>query len=324
MTRALYRFDRIVSISPLMKDTIEKLKLVAERDVTVFLQGESGTGKELAARAIHYNSPRKAKEFVIINCSAFSDYLLESELFGYMKGSFTGAIAEKKGLFEIADQGTFFLDEIADMSPMLQVKLLRVLQEGTFLKVGGVKPLHVNVRIIAASNKDLKVLVDHKKFRDDLYYRINVMKIVLPPLRERKEDIELLIDEFLNDFSGRSREPKKELDPEVLKFCREYDWPGNIREMNNAVEHAAIVSHGPVIHMKHLPTELLTARAANPVASARGSLKEAKRHAAEEVEKKMIEETLKETNWNKSQAARLLKVSRVDLMRKIAKYGLKK
>ena len=329
-TRPIYRFDRIVSTSPMMKDVIGTLEAVASRDATVFLQGESGTGKELAARAIHYNSARKDQEFVIINCSAFSDTLLESELFGYMKGSFTGAITEKKGLFEIADKGTFFLDEIGDMSPMLQVKLLRVLQEGTFLKIGGVKPIQVNIRIIAATNKDLKALVDAKAFREDLYYRINVVKVILPPLRERKEDIDVLVDELLAQLAARSREPKKNLDPEVLNFFQEYDWPGNIRELNNVVEHAAIMASGDMIHMKHLPAELVAAR---PKKSSGGkittdfrkiSLKEAKRMAADEVEREMILDALARSKWNKSEAARQLQISRVDLIRKINKFQLKK
>lgn len=328
MPRTLYQFDRIVSSSPLMKDVIETLKTVTERDVTVFIQGESGTGKELAARAIHYNSPRKDKEFVIINCSAFSDTLLESELFGYMKGSFTGAMTEKKGLFEIADQGTFFLDEIGDMSPMLQVKLLRVLQEGTFLKIGGIKPIQVNVRIIAATNKDLKALVDSGKFREDLYYRINVVKIVIPPLRERKEDIEIIVDELLTQLAQRHKHPKKELDPEVYRFFQNCDWPGNIRELNNVVEHAAIMAQGTMLHMKHLPAELLTLRTKKEIQTQLDSgslaLKVAKRRAADEVERRLILEALEKTRWNKSASARLLEISRVDLMRKILKYQLKK
>ncbi|MBI4970478.1 MAG: sigma-54-dependent Fis family transcriptional regulator [Candidatus Omnitrophica bacterium] len=328
-TRPIYRFDRIVSTSPMMKDVIETLQAVATREATVFLQGESGTGKELAARAIHYNSPRKDKEFVIINCSAFSDTLLESELFGYMKGSFTGAMTEKKGLFEIADQGTFFLDEIGDMSPMLQVKLLRVLQEGTFLKIGGVKPIQVNIRLIVATNKDLKALVDAHAFREDLYYRINVVKIVLPPLRDRKEDIDLLVDDLLTRMAERHHEPKKQLDPEVVRFFQEYDWPGNIRELNNVVEHAAIMTRGELIHMKHMPTELLSARIKRPGSKIftdfrKISLKEAKRMAAEEVEREMILDALAKSKWNKSEAARQLQISRVDLIRKIAKYQLQK
>ncbi|MBI4398779.1 MAG: sigma-54-dependent Fis family transcriptional regulator, partial [Candidatus Omnitrophica bacterium] len=330
MSRPVFRFDRLASASPRMKEVMETLKTVAGRDTTVLLQGESGTGKELAARAIHYNSPRKDKEFVVINCSAFSDTLLESELFGYMKGSFTGAVTEKKGLFEIADQGTFFLDEIGDMSFLLQVKILRVLQEGAFLKIGGVKPIHVNVRILAASNKDLKLAVEHKQFREDLYYRINVVKILLPPLRERREDIDILVEELLSQLAQRSREAKQEIDPEVMKFFMEYAWPGNIRELNNVVEHAAIMARGSMIHMKHLPTELLTARAKMPasvmpeIPLQNLALKEAKKRAADEVERRMILEALTRTRWNKSEAARLLEISRVDLMRKIDKYQFKK
>jgi len=328
MTHAVYQFDRIKSASPVMREVIEKLKVVSEKDVTVLIQGESGTGKELAARAIHYNSPRKNKEFVIINCSAFSDSLLESELFGYMKGSFTGAITEKKGLFEIADEGTFFLDEIGDMSPMLQVKLLRVLQEGTFLKVGGVKPIKVNVRIVAASNKNLKDMINRGDFREDLYYRINVMKADLPPLRKRKEDLPIIVEDLLGNIAKANNEDRKDLDPEVFEFFQNYDWPGNIRELSNVVEHAAIMTQGKMIHMSQLPQELIGTRVVKdqtPKVNIEGlSLKEAKKKAADAVERVMIEEELVRTNWNKSRAARNLQISRMDLIRKINKYGFEK
>ncbi len=329
MSHAAYQFDRIMSSSPLMREVIEKLKVVSEKDVTVLIHGDSGTGKELAARAIHYNSPRKDKEFVIINCSAFSDTLLESELFGYMKGSFTGALTEKKGLFEIADQGTFFLDEIGDMSPMLQVKLLRVIQEGTFLKVGGVKPSQVNVRIIAATNRDLKKMVGEGAFREDLYYRINVMKVDLPALKDRKEDIEILVEDLLDQMSKAHQDKRKSFDPEVRQFFKDYDWPGNIRELHNVVEHAAIMSKSDLIHMNHLPNELVGTRVIKSsvpdvMVDESLDLKEAKRIATEQVERKYIQEALRKTNWNKSQAAKVLQISRMDLIRKINKYNFQK
>ncbi|MBU1862777.1 MAG: sigma 54-interacting transcriptional regulator, partial [Candidatus Omnitrophica bacterium] len=230
-----FKFDYVIGKNKLMLDIVENIKKVSQHDVSVLIEGASGTGKELIAKAIHYNSLRKNNEFVIINCSAFPDSLLESELFGHLKGSFTGAINEKKGLFEFADKGTFFLDEIADMSPTLQVKLLRVIQEGTFLKIGGIEPVTVNVRIIAATNKNLKKLVTENKFREDLYYRINVTSLYLPTLHDRKDDIGLLINYFIDRISKRNN-IKLSISNEARLALKRYNWPGNIRQLENEIE----------------------------------------------------------------------------------------
>ena len=240
LTRELkdrYRFDRIIGRSAPMKSLYDLLDKICSSDSTVLVQGENGTGKELVARAIHYNSPRKDKPFVIQNCSAFNDNLLDSELFGHTKGSFTGAIADKKGLFEVSDGGTFFLDEIGDMTPALQVKVLRVLQEGTFMPVGATEQRKVDVRILAATNRDLRKMVEDSTFREDLYYRVNVINITVPALRKRKEDIPMLIDHFLSaraDHHTKTRTTKgvaKKISKKAMRRLLEYDWPGNIREL---------------------------------------------------------------------------------------------
>lgn len=301
------------------------LQRISSYDVTVLIQGESGTGKELVARAIHYHSKRKAKEFVIINCSAFSDALLESELFGHMRGSFTGAIAEKEGLFEIADKGTFFMDEVGDMSPALQVKLLRVLQEGVFFKIGGTKPLQVDVRIVAATNQDLQKLVEAGKFRHDLFYRLNVMHINLPPLRERREDIPQLVSHIIQKISDKNSQPIKTLQPEVMKALQSYDWPGNIRELENELEKACIMAQGTAIETKdlsrHLIESALKKRNVAP-GTKEGSLKKRKSDLVSSFEKTVIEEALLRTKGNQTQAAKALGISRQDLNRKLKLYQI--
>ncbi len=230
-----YRFESIIGSSQAMQDVYRVLEKVCNSDSTVLVHGESGTGKELVARAIHYNGPRKDKAFVVQNCSAFNDNLLESALFGHVKGAFTGAIKDKKGLFEVADGGTFFLDEVGDMSPTLQVKLLRVLQEGTFTPVGGTSAREVDVRVIAATHKDLAKMVEAGEFREDLYYRINVIKIDVPALRERRDDIPLLVEHFLRKHGNGDA---RTLARECLELLGTYDWPGNIRELENEIRAA--------------------------------------------------------------------------------------
>lgn len=321
-----YQFDYIVGKSLIMQQIFDKIRKIAQHNVSVLIQGESGTGKELVARAIHYNSPRKDKEFVVINCSAFSDSLLESELFGHLKGSFTGAINEKPGLFEFADNGTFFLDEIADMSPALQVKLLRVLQEGTFLKVGGIQPTHVNVRILAATNKNLKKLVDEGSFREDLYYRINVTSVHLPQLCERREDIALLVDHFLARIAQKNRSEKLAISDEALTFLRQYAWPGNIRQLENEIERAAIFAQEGIIDKKSLSPEVLDFQPDVDAFSIEDGLglNEIKKRVIEKLERRLILDGLNRTEWNKTECAKLLQVSRGDLMRKIAKYSIQK
>ncbi|MBI3725963.1 sigma 54-interacting transcriptional regulator, partial [bacterium] len=239
-----YNYDQIIGKTGKMQELFKLLDRICETSVPVFIHGESGTGKELVAKAIHYNGPRKKGRYVAENCAAMSETLLESELFGYMKGSFTGAQGDKKGLFELASGGSLFLDEVGDMSLSMQKKLLRVLQEGEIRRVGGKETIKIDVRIISASNKDLKRLVEEGRFREDLYYRLNVVKVELPPLRERKEDLPLLMDHFLDEEKGVLR---KHFDAEAMQMMMRYNWPGNIRELKNVVERAKIISEGETI-----------------------------------------------------------------------------
>jgi transcriptional regulator with PAS, ATPase and Fis domain len=292
-------------------------------DSTVLIQGENGTGKELIAKAIHFNSVRKDKTFVIQNCSAFNDNLLESELFGHVKGSFTGANRDKKGLFEISDKGTFFLDEIGDTSPQMQVKLLRVLQEGTFMPVGGVEMRKVDTRIIAATNRNLKEMVEQGTFREDLYYRLNVINLRVPPLRERKEDIPLLSEFFLNKSMGDKAGAKKILTKRALEKLYDYAWPGNVRELQNEMERLTVLSgvEGKLT-ADMLSPKILEASEKGKVQGARvhGKLKD----ALEELERDLIKEGLRRTGWNKSKLAKELGISRAGLIMKVEKYGLDK
>src|SRR6185436_14792263 len=245
----------IVGEATAVREVVKLLGKVVKSEATVLVHGESGTGKELIARAIHYNGPRAKKTFVVQNCSAFNDNLLESALFGHTKGSFTGAIKDKKGLFEMADGGTFFLDEVGDMSPALQVKLLRVLQEGTFTPVGATETRTVDVRVIAATHKDLQKMVARGEFREDLYYRINVIRLLIPPLRERVEDLPMLIDHFLRKhYRGKGRLPR--LSNEVMEAFQRYPWPGNIREMENEIERLLVLGGD----LDVLPLELVSPR----------------------------------------------------------------
>ncbi|HEY3449878.1 MAG TPA: sigma 54-interacting transcriptional regulator [Myxococcales bacterium] len=319
-----YSFENIVGKSGPMLEVFRLLEKVCQSESTVLVNGESGTGKELVARAVHYSGPRKDKPFVVQNCSAFNDNLLESALFGHVKGSFTGAIRDKKGLFEVADGGTFFLDEVGDMSPALQVKLLRVLQEGVFLPVGGNTPKEVDVRVIAATHKDLSKLVEKGEFREDLFYRINVIRIQVPPLRDRKDDMPVLIDHFMRKH-GREGMKAKALSPEALKVMEAYSWPGNIRELENEIERLLVLGSD----CETIPGDLLSSRIREGAQSAGSSPGLAplsatgKMHVAVEMlEREMISLGLTRTKGNKSQLARDLGISRSNLILKIEKYGL--
>ena len=285
------------------------------------LEGETGTGKELLAAAIHYNSLRKDKMFVIQNCSAFSDTILNSELFGHEEGSFTGAIREKKGLFEIADGGTLFLDEIGDMNIELQVKLLRILEDGTFYRVGGTDRKKADVRIIVATNKKLKKLVEQDLFRRDLFYRINTIPITLPPLRERRDDIVLLLNYFFNSYIDICHIEKKEISQAVIDSLIAYDWPGNIRELKNTVERLIILSgEDKTIELRHLPNEIKDVF--SPVPSVIGSNNGKLKESLISVEKEIIEATLKMSKWNKTAASRELGISRATLNNKIEQFNI--
>jgi two-component system, NtrC family, response regulator HupR/HoxA len=316
-----YKYDNMIGKSKPMQSLYALLDKIKGADTTVLIQGENGTGKELIAKAIHYNSVRKDKPFVIQNCSAFNDNLLESELFGHTKGSFTGANRDKKGLFEIADKGTFFLDEIGDTSPQMQVKLLRVLQEGTFMSVGGVDNKKVDVRIIAATNRHLKEMVENGTFREDLYYRLNVINLRVPPLRERKEDIPLLTEFFLTKSAEKG--PKKILTKRALEKLYDYPWPGNVRELQNEMERVVVLSGAEnKITADMLSPKILEIADKGKVQGARvhGKLKD----ALEDLERELIKEGLRRTGWNKSKLAKELGISRAGLIMKVEKYGLDK
>jgi two-component system, NtrC family, response regulator HupR/HoxA len=316
-------FHEIIGTSRAMQKVFDLMNIVSGSSCTVLVEGESGVGKEVISRAIHYNSQRKDKPLVIQNCSGFNENLLDSELFGHVRGSFTGAVRDKKGLFEVADAGTFFLDEIADMSPLLQVKLLRVLQEGTFTRVGATQPQKVDVRIIASTNKKLEELVSLGKFREDLYYRLNAMKIDVPPLRERREDIPSLIHHFLQRSVNVHNEKEKNVSDSALKILIEYNWPGNVRELEKELERLALMSG------KHdiITEELISPRIWEAILISRtdrakkeGNLQE----AIIALEKEMITEALIKNNWNKTWAARDLGISRVCLLGKIYSYKLER
>ncbi|AKF81977.1 PocR sensory domain-containing protein [Myxococcus fulvus] len=317
-----YRFEKIIGRSGPMMEVFRLMEKVANSDSTVLINGESGTGKELVARAIHHNGPRKDQPFVVQNCSAFNDNLLESALFGHTRGAFTGALRDKKGLFEVADGGTFFLDEVGDMSPALQVKLLRVLQEGTFLPVGGTHHKEVNVRVVAATHKDLGELVKRGEFREDLYYRINVIRVQLPPLRERRDDLPVLIDHFLRKHH-REGQRTRGLSPEALAILGAYAWPGNIRELENEIERLLVLGGD----LETLPAELLSSRIRDAVVPGGGPFIPPRAHgrlheAVEALEREMIHQGLLRTRNNKSRLARELGISRSNLILKIARYGL--
>ncbi len=320
-----YRYHMMVGKSKPMQQIYRLLEKISNSDSSVFIQGENGTGKELVAKAVHFYSPRKDKVFLAVNCSAFNDNLLDSELFGHVKGAFTGAVKDKKGLFESADGGTLFLDEIGDTSLSMQVKLLRVLQEGTFMPVGGATPRKSDVRIIAATNRNLKEMMAKGEFREDLYYRINVININIPSLRERKEDIPLLMDHFMQKRCGESGLPLKTLSKKCLEKMLDYPWPGNVRELENEIERLVVLAG----EEKTIMPELLSARildfgvdhsVSGKGIDTSGSLKD----ALEELEIIMIREGLKRCNFNKSKLAKELGISRASLIMKVEKYELDK
>ncbi len=308
-----HRFRDLVSESPAMQSVFELAKTAARSQSTILVLGESGTGKELLARAVHAESPRADAAFIAVSCAALPETLLESELFGYEKGAFTGAVMRHRGKFELAHRGTIFLDEIGDISPKLQADLLRVLEERRFFRVGGTEPLQVDVRVIAATNRDLAAMVREGTFRDDLFYRLNVIVLHLPPLRDRKEDIPLLVEHFLDRLSAETHKTVEGLTPEAMDLLTGHSWPGNVRELRNALERAVVVAAGPLIQ----PADLGLATAGEQAAaSGTGSL--------EDVEKTHVAAVLKSCHGNISQAARVLGIDRVTLYNKIKKYGLRR
>ena len=311
-----YDFRNIVGTSKEMRDVYEQIAQVAPSGATVLIRGESGTGKELVAHAIHYNSPRPSKPFVKVNCAALPESLIESELFGHEKGAFTGAVARKRGRFELAEGGTLFLDEIGDLSPAMQVKLLRALQEREFERVGGTETIKVNVRLITATNVDLEQAVSDGRFRSDLYYRLNVFSIYLPPLRERKTDILLLADHFLEKYGRQNGKRIKRISTPAIDMLMSYHWPGNVRELENLVERATLVCEGNVIHGYHLPPTLQTAEGSGTVT------KMSLDQAVSAFEKDLIQDALKTTRGNRARAARLLDTTERILGYKVKKYEI--
>ena len=303
---------RVIGQSPEWRQVLRKAAQVAVTETTVFLQGESGTGKEVVARFIHRASPRKHGPLVAINCAALPEQLLESELFGYERGAFTGAQQAKAGQIELASTGVLFLDEVSEMSPMAQAKLLRVLQEREFQRLGGTRLVQANVRVIAASNRDLQAAVADGSFREDLFYRLQVFDIRLPPLRERRGDILLLADAFLQELNRSTGCSSAGLTPDARELLVGYEWPGNVRELHNALERAAILCEGGLITGDHL-----SLRSANVVAPRRP------RHLSD-VERQTIEQVLHECEGNRSKAARRLGITRTQLYGRLRKYGLER
>lgn len=314
---------QIIGKSQKMRAVVENIQKVASTKATVLLLGESGTGKELFARAIHFLSPRKEYPFVPINCAAIPRELLESELFGHERGAFTGAGERKLGKFELADRGTIFLDEIGEMDMTLQSKVLRALQYGEIERIGGTYPVRVDIRIIAASNRDLEKAVAERSFREDLYYRLNVFPIVIPPLRERKEDIPALVEYFISRYSAELKIPRKSISPDARDLLMNYSWKGNVRELENVVERAMILCEGDTITQKDL--RLGTADSFDTTLAdipLDGTLDEVAKKALRFAESKRIMKALKDTGGNKSRAAEILKVSYKTLLTKIKEYGI--
>ncbi len=319
-----YTFNHFIGRSKAVKEILSFAKEIANSQAsTVLLLGESGTGKDLLAKIIHGESPRREKPFVVINCSLLPETLLESELFGHEKGAFTDAKQKKKGLFEIADGGTIFLDEIGEINPSTQVKLLQFIENKTFRRVGGTEDIQVDVRIIAATNKNIEQAVQNRTFREDLYYRLKVFQITLPPLRERREDIPLLAEHFIRYFNYQFRKQIKGLTEEAAQILRNYHWPGNVRELRNIIERMVILEKEEYIGLENLPSELKRkAVISDPqVQCSVDAILEAE-IPLEDIEKLIIQTALEKTQYNKSRAAKLLKISRDTLRYKVKKYNL--
>jgi len=317
-----YSSDTIIGKSRAIQSILSIVEKVAQSDAsTVLIQGESGTGKELVARAIHSGSARSEMPFMAINCAALPETLLESELLGHEKGAFTDAKSQKKGLFELADSGTVFLDEVGDMAYSMQAKLLRILEEKTFKRVGGIKDITVDVRVISATNQDLKVLMEQNSFRKDLYYRLQVVPIFLPPLRERKEDILPLAKHFIDQFNHDFHKGVKEISEKAREFLIRYEWPGNVRELKNVIERAMILESEDILLLEHLPIELVSGNApshSNPY----GLTIPKEGLSLDRVEEDLVKQALAIANGNQSRAADLLGMQRDAFRRRLKKYGL--
>jgi DNA-binding NtrC family response regulator len=312
-----FGLEHIIGESPKMQEVFETVRQVAPSRATVLIQGESGTGKELIAHAVHQLSPRKNGPFVAVHCAALTPTLLESELFGHEKGAFTGAVERRIGRFEAADGGTLFLDEIAEIDPSVQVKILRVLEQRQFERVGGSKTLTVDVRLVAATNRDLAKVTAEGKFRDDLFYRLNVVTVTMPPLRERQEDVPLLIKAFHDEFSRENNKPIYDITPEAMKVLLAYSWPGNVRELRNCIERMVVLTRGNKLTVADIPSSIREATTSAPAPAIRAAV------TIEEAEKQLIIQALKETKGNRTAAAAKLGISRRTLHRKLHEYNLR-
>lgn len=311
-----YSFDSVLGDSKALKDAVSLAQKVSGTDVPVLLTGETGTGKEVFAQAIHYNSKRAKQNFVAVNCSSFSKELLESEMFGHKAGSFTGALKDKKGLFEEADNGTIFLDEIGEMAFELQAKLLRILETGEYIKIGDTKPTRVNVRVVAATNRNLPEEITAGRFREDLFYRLSVFQIHLPPLRERAGDVRILAKAFVKDFSVRLARPVTEITPAFLEALEQQPWKGNIRELRNVIERSLIVCESERLDVADLPLDIQNTHYEQSDETTPGSFE------LSAMERRHIARVLEYTKGNKTEAARLLKIGLTTLYRKIEEYGI--
>jgi len=314
---ARFGFEGVIGNHPRMLRLVETLRQIAPTDATVLIYGESGTGKELVARALHNNCRRRSAHFVALNCAALSEGILESELFGHEKGSFTGAMTARKGRFEYADGGTLLLDEVGDMPPSTQVKLLRVLERNEIVRVGSNTPVHVDVRIVAATHRRLEALVKDGTFREDLYFRLKVVTLYIPPLRERKDDIPLLADYFLRDISKAYDKPITEITPDARRRLAAYDWPGNVRELRNAIEHMVVVTTDPVLDTDDLPDHIVPGEPPAP------EMPQLVGMSLTDAERELIKNTLAQVGGNRVEAARVLGIGERTLYRKIKEYGLR-
>jgi len=316
-----FRFEKIISVSETMEEALNIAGRAAPSKATVLITGESGTGKELIAKAIHYASPRKNEPFMAVNCAALAENLLESELFGHEKGAFTGADRLRKGRFEMANNGTLFIDEVGEIPLVTQVKLLRVLQEQTFERVGGTEPIKVDVRIIAATNQHPEEMIEEDRFRKDLYYRLNVVRITIPPLRKRKADIPLLVDYFLKKYANENNKPINGISKETMDQLMKYDYPGNVRELENIIEQAVVLSREDIITTKDLP---MTVRGMRQESKKRAPLAEATFiERVEAFEKELIDSALEQAQGVQTKAAKVLGITERHLRYKLKKYGMK-
>lgn len=324
-----YKFSNIIGKSKVMQEVFRIIEKVAPTNSTILIRGQSGTGKELIARAIHHHSLRKDKKFIAVDCAALPETLLESELFGHVKGSFTGAIVSKTGLLEIANEGTFFLDEVGDLSPGIQAKLLRVLQEKEVRPVGGVRTIKIDVRLIVATNKELEKMIGQGQFREDLFYRLNIVPIFLPPLKERKEDIPLLVNHFLKIPNQKRYKKLKTVSPQAMSLLMEYNWPGNVRELENLIERLVVMIDDEVIKPEHLPLNMQDKKVCVNITppKTRIELKKIKKHiraeAVKNIERAFLIDALNKNDWNISKSARAVGMKRQNFQSLVRKYKIK-